>query len=141
MFVILQSKHVSFWFATGGAGVCLSRALASRAASLVSDGAFERAGDAIRLPDDVTLGFLSEHRLGVPLTRVAAFHSHLEPLRLIPEKDLSEQVSFSYARSGEPEDFDSDNVVSVGGGVSRRKDPTRFMSLHCRLYPGSIKQC
>ena len=56
------------------------------------DGEFERAGDAIRLPDDVTLGFLAEHRLGVTLTRVPGFHSHLEPLRVIPRAELKDQV-------------------------------------------------
>lgn len=94
-----SKKPVSFWFATGGAGVCLSRALAARFASEAdadagadATGSFERAGESIRLPDDVTLGFVSEHRLRVPLTRVRGLHSHLEPLAAIPEERLAEQV-------------------------------------------------
>ena len=88
-----RRRPVSFWFATGGAGVCLSRALVTRRHAFES-GAFERAGEAIRLPDDVTLGFVAEHRLGVRLTRVAGLHSHLEPLGLIPEEQLHQQVLY-----------------------------------------------
>ncbi len=55
------------------------------------------------------------------------------------------QISFSYSRpSSEDEDSDDnamDNVVDLRGGLDSDEDPTRFISLHCHLYPGSIKEC
>lgn len=54
---------------------------------------FEEIGESIRLPDDVTVGFIVEHKLGVPLTPIKLFHSHLEPLKLIPKHQLHQQVS------------------------------------------------
>lgn len=49
---------MKFWFATGGAGFCLSKSLATKMAPYVRDGKFVALGDKIRLPDDVTLGYL-----------------------------------------------------------------------------------
>ena len=85
-------KKISFWFATGGAGFCLSRPLAEKMRGLVTTEGFVDVGERIRLPDDVTLGFVAEHLLGVPLTRVDEFHSHLEALKLIPSDSFENQV-------------------------------------------------
>ena len=74
-----DKKKVSFWFATGGAGFCLSRPLVERMKGLVEKGELVAAGENIRLPDDVTVGYIVEHKMGVPLTVVRTFHSHLEP--------------------------------------------------------------
>ncbi|KHN70966.1 Fringe glycosyltransferase [Toxocara canis] len=49
---------VQFWFATGGAGFCLSRSLLTKMSSYVRNGGFELLGDYLKLPDDVTLGYL-----------------------------------------------------------------------------------
>lgn len=86
----VRKRKVAFWFATGGAGLCLSRPLVERMAAL--ERGLEATGEDIRLPDDVTLGFIIEHKLGVPLTQVKQFHSHLEPLKLIPSSQIREQV-------------------------------------------------
>ena len=64
----------------------------------------------MRLPDDVTMGFLVESLAGVAMTRVDQFHSHLEPLRLVT--DLHNQISFSYSSYGEKGER---NVVEVEG--------------------------
>merc|ERR1712156_590681 len=50
-------KRISFWFATGGAGFCLSKSLSEKMRALAK----------------------------VPLTKVDEFHSHLEPLRLVSD--------------------------------------------------------
>jgi fringe protein len=50
---------------------------------LVDGGKLVATCEEIRLPDDVAVGYLAEHVLGTPLTVVEAFHSHLEPLRMI----------------------------------------------------------
>lgn len=49
---------MTFWFATGGAGFCISRALALKMLPIASSGKFVAIGDKIRFPDDVTMGFI-----------------------------------------------------------------------------------
>lgn len=88
----VNHKKIAFWFATGGAGFCLSRPVLERMSELLEKESFETTGENIRLPDDVTLGYIVEHKLGVPLTTVKQFHSHLEALKLIPNDELSDQV-------------------------------------------------
>ena len=105
---------------------------------LAADGKFSSIGDKIRLPDDVTMGYIAEHLLKTPLTVVEEFHSHLEPQRLIAatrgrvgaeaavgirswdnEHELQNQISFSYGKYGEEM-----NVIAVEG-FSDEEDPTR----------------
>lgn len=43
-------------------------------------------------------------------------------------------MSFSYARTI---DNDNWNVLQIDGGINKIKDPTRFYSLHCYLFPQS----
>ncbi|XP_058465240.1 fringe glycosyltransferase [Malaya genurostris] len=123
------NKKVTFWFATGGAGFCISRALALKMLPIASSGKFMAIGDKIRFPDDVTMGFIIEHILNVPLTVVDAFHSHLEPMEFIRPETFHDQVSFSYARMK-----NEWNVVKVDG-FDLKTDPKRIYSLHCYLYP------
>lgn len=148
-----MNKKVTFWFATGGAGFCVSRALALKMMPIAASGKFVAIGDKIRFPDDVTMGFLigklvqhcshiatnanafcfffsTEHILKVPLTVIDAFHSHLEPMEFIRPETFHDQVSFSYARMR-----NEWNVVKVDGGFDLKTDPKRIYSLHCYLYP------
>jgi Fringe-like len=53
-----KNKKISFWFATGGAGFCISRALAQKMLPVAGNGKFVAIGDKIRFPDDVTMGFI-----------------------------------------------------------------------------------
>lgn len=134
-----DKKKVSFWFATGGAGFCLSRPLVEKMKPMVENGEFVATGENIRLPDDVTVGFMVEHKLGVPLTVVRSFHSHLEPLRMIPESSMADQISFGYA---EPSTLQQSNHIALNRGLSELEDPTRFISLHCYLFgPNSLEMC
>ena len=57
-----------------------------------SDGKFISIGEKIRLPDDVTLGYIVEHLLNKKLTVVDNFHSHLEPMKFIKMNSLADQV-------------------------------------------------
>lgn len=126
-----DKKKVSFWFATGGAGFCLSRPLVERMSPMVANGEFVATGEKIRLPDDVTVGYMVEHVLGVPLTVVRSFHSHLEPLRLIAESKMADQISFGYAA---PSHSQQSNHIALSKGLNELDDPTRFISLHCYLF-------
>lgn len=66
--------QVHFWFATGGAGFCLSRSLLRKLQPYVERGRFEALADRLKLPDDVALGFA--------LGRL--FMQHVQPGQIIP---------------------------------------------------------
>jgi len=127
-----SQEKVSFLFATGGAGFCLSRSSAMRMAGPAGGGRFEAVGDKIRLPDDVTMGYVAERLADTPLTVVPEFHSHLETQGLLQEATFADQISFSYSELEQARP----NVVSLRlGKFDQTQDPTRFMSLHCQLFP------
>ena len=48
----------------------------------------------MRLPDDVTMGYIVEQLAGMAMTRLDQFHSHLEPLCLVT--NLPNKISLSY---------------------------------------------
>jgi fringe protein len=98
----------------------LSRALANKMVPVAGGGKFESVGDKIRLPDDVTMGYIAEHVLGTTLTVVPEFHSHLEPQRFLSEKNIEDQISFSYSKYG-----GEMNVIDLEGGFDKAEDPTR----------------
>lgn len=117
-----------FWFATGGAGVCMSRPLVLKMRSWTTRTNFMRACDQISLPDDCTLGYLA-HLVRANLTQVSSFHSHLEDLSTIDERDLEHQVTLSY---------NADNTISITG-LPKDKDPSRLYSFHCKHFPDSSR--
>lgn len=124
------SVSVKFWFATGGAGFCISRGLALKMSPWASLGNFISTAEKIRLPDDCTIGYIIEALLEVTLTHTHLFHSHLENLQKLPTDSVLEQVTLSYGG------FENRrNVVSIAGGFSLTEDPTRFKTVHCLLYP------
>lgn len=124
------SVSVQFWFATGGAGFCISRGLALKMSPWASLGNFISTAEKIRLPDDCTIGYIIEALLEVRLTHTLLFHSHLENLQKLPPDVVLQQVTLSYGG------FENRrNVVSVVGGFSLAEDPTRFKTVHCLLYP------
>ncbi|XP_058894547.1 beta-1,3-N-acetylglucosaminyltransferase lunatic fringe [Kogia breviceps] len=123
-------RPVHFWFATGGAGFCISRGLALKMSPWASGGHFMSTAERIRLPDDCTVGYIVEALLGVPLIRSGLFHSHLENLQQVPTSELHEQVTLSYGM------FENKrNAVHIKGPFSVEADPSRFRSIHCHLYP------
>lgn len=125
-----HTRNISFWFATGGAGFCLSRALAFKMMPFASRGRFVRTCEKIRLPDDVTMGYIIEHLLSKPLTVIDLFHSHLEPMKFLRTDTLHDQISFSYHQLNN----EWINVLKIDG-FDIKYDPSRFLSLHCFLFP------
>ena len=120
--LLLLHQEMSFWFATGGAGFCLSRSmvlkmkpfarfvhflfelslfnniyvlhlLSNYAYAHNSGGKFISLGEKIRLPDDVTIGYIIEYMLGKNLTVVEQFHSHLEPMKYLTPNVVKDHVS------------------------------------------------
>ncbi|XP_062311725.1 beta-1,3-N-acetylglucosaminyltransferase manic fringe [Osmerus eperlanus] len=125
-----KTREVKFWFATGGAGFCLSRRLAEKMMPWASGPRFEQTSAVIRLPDDCTVGFIVELRLGIPMMHCSSFHSHLENLLLLSPSSIPLQVTLSYGV------FENKmNSVELKGVFSKEDDPSRFKSVHCLLYP------
>ncbi|KAK6300744.1 hypothetical protein J4Q44_G00288420 [Coregonus suidteri] len=125
-----KTKEVQFWFATGGAGFCLSRRLAEKMAPWASGPRFEQTSAVIRLPDDCTVGFIIERRLGISMVHSSMFHSHLENLLLLTPSNIPLQVTLSYGL------FENKmNSVELKGLFSKEDDPSRFKTVHCLLYP------
>ncbi|XP_043349896.1 beta-1,3-N-acetylglucosaminyltransferase lunatic fringe isoform X2 [Dermochelys coriacea] len=121
---------VHFWFATGGAGFCISRGLALKMSPWASGGHFMSTAEKIRLPDDCTIGYIIESVLGVKLIRSNLFHSHLENLHQVPKTEIHKQVTLSYGM------FENKrNSIHMKGAFSTDEDPSRFRSIHCLLYP------
>uniref|UniRef100_A0A672KDT8 LFNG O-fucosylpeptide 3-beta-N-acetylglucosaminyltransferase n=1 Tax=Sinocyclocheilus grahami TaxID=75366 RepID=A0A672KDT8_SINGR len=123
-------RPVNFWFATGGAGFCVSRGLALKMSPWASGGHFMNTAEKIRLPDDCTIGYIIESVLGVPLTRSSLFHSHLENLQQVSKSEVHKQITLSYGM------FENKrNIINMKGAFSVEEDPSRFKSVHCLLYP------
>ncbi|MCI4384013.1 hypothetical protein PGIGA_G00033420 [Pangasianodon gigas] len=124
------STSVKFWFATGGAGFCISRGLALKMSPWASLGNFITTAEKIRLPDDCTIGYIIEALLEVPLIHINLFHSHLENLQRMRTADVIKQVTLSYGG------FENRrNVMPIAGAFSLTEDPSRFKTVHCLLYP------
>ncbi|XP_066545088.1 beta-1,3-N-acetylglucosaminyltransferase lunatic fringe [Amia ocellicauda] len=125
-----KMRPVHFWFATGGAGFCVSRGLALKMSPWASGGHFMNTAEKIRLPDDCTIGYIIESVLGVKLIRSNLFHSHLENLQQVPKSELHKQVTLSYGM------FENKrNAINMKGAFPVEEDPSRFKSVHCLLYP------
>jgi hypothetical protein len=148
-----KQKRIKFWFGTGGAGFCLSRPLTDQLTRHASGRKFISVSEKLRLPDDVTMGYIISIMAGVDLTRVEEFHSHLEPLHLVT--NLHDQISFSYSEpttttgggssgsgGGSQYRYSNSNIVEAGlNEFSLSEDPTRFKSIHCRLFRESVDWC
>lgn len=52
------SHQAQFWFATGGAGFCISRPLAQKMAPVIRNEKLMTISDRIGFPDDVSIGFI-----------------------------------------------------------------------------------
>ncbi|CAG5928823.1 unnamed protein product, partial [Menidia menidia] len=80
---------------------------------------FERTSAKIRLPDDCTVGFIVEKRLGISMVHCPLFHSHLENLLLIGQRSIPQQVTLSYGI------FENKmNSIEVKGSFSKEDDPS-----------------
>nr|XP_055108695.1 beta-1,3-N-acetylglucosaminyltransferase manic fringe isoform X2 [Symphalangus syndactylus] len=117
-----RTRLVQFWFATGGAGFCINRKLALKMAPWASGSRFMDTSALIRLPDDCTVGYIIECKLGGRLQPSPLFHSHLETLQLLRTAQLPEQVTLSYGV------FEGKlNVIKLQGPFSPEDDPSSDM--------------
>ena len=70
---------------------------------------------------DEALYDLLEGLLGVNLTVVPEFHSHLEAMTSLTLPELTSHISFSYLLEEE-----KNNVISLEGPFTHSMDPTRY---------------
>ncbi|CAL4094041.1 unnamed protein product, partial [Meganyctiphanes norvegica] len=124
-----RNQQISFWFATFGAGFCISSALGLKIKPIASGGKFMNVCDKIRQPDDVTMGYIIEHVLHKKLKVIEELHSHIESMQVINNNTLKHQISLSYSKIK-----NKMNVLTIEG-INKTVDPTRLLSLHCLLYP------
>lgn len=129
---VRMTEKVSFWFATGGAGFCLSKALALKMMPVAGGGKFMTIADEIGYPDDVSMGYIIEHLMDTKLVVIPEFRSHLETMKHIRPEEFKKQISFGYFGLNSPDV----NVIQIDG-FSVTADPTRFYSLHCLLFPNA----
>ena len=123
----------SYWFGTGGAGICMNMAAVEKLRGLLSeesgtsdDARLGSMCNKLGVPDDMALGIAFEVLLGIELTISSKFHSHLESLSFI--QSPSDEATLSYSESRK---LSSKQVK----GFSEHIDPTRFLSLHCAVHP------
>ncbi|KAB0404450.1 hypothetical protein E2I00_018384 [Balaenoptera physalus] len=89
-------------------------------ASGLSGPRFVDTSALIRLPDDCTVGYIVECKLGGHLQPSPLFHSHLETLQLLGAAQLPEQVTLSYGV------FEGKlNVIKLHGPFSPEEDSSR----------------
>lgn len=127
-----------FWFATLGAGVCLSKeSIRLLRPYTTSVAQFVRGCQRENYHDDIYLGFLLAAFLNVSLTKSHRFHSHLERAfyanRTRFLQIFSQQITFGVRRPDRyPYYLPQLYPISA--------DPYRLRTLHCLLYP-QMKQC
>ncbi|KAI6235155.1 hypothetical protein M3Y95_00021300 [Aphelenchoides besseyi] len=114
-----------FWFATGGAGICLSRTLLDRIRPFIPR--FNKLFTNFEAPDDVTFGYLVTNLLKVPLTTNKAFHSHLEDGKQI--STVQQQVSLSPVLG--------QDIPSMFSATANHH---LFYSLYCHIHPSKCKK-
>ncbi|KAF6023771.1 MFNG [Bugula neritina] len=135
-----KKKKISYWFATGGAALCISRALAKRMMPLCGNGEFIKRGEAINNPDDTVIGYVCNYLLGVPLTSIPEMHSHLEPMWQIDPLDYHKQISISWGEVVASKVIIIPNRLLIRDEIPQFPvsiDPTRAYTFHCHLFPKS----
>jgi len=124
----------TYWFATGGAGYCLSLSLLHELRLLSDKGTtIASVGNDLQVPDDIALAYLIYRYCGVALTVNKHFHSHLEHLNSINELNIHQQFVLSGFAGNEKRER---NVVNIGRSKAD-EDPLRFHAIHCTLYPSN----
>lgn len=127
-----------FWFATLGAGVCLSKKTIhllenyTQTVEKFADGCVREF-----YPDDIYIGFLISNYLNVSLTMNHRFHSHLERSlyndTALLVQTFHQQITFGFPLSRAI-------TKSLPHLFPRSKDPTGMLTLHC-LLNSQLENC
>ncbi|PKK29791.1 MFNG O-fucosylpeptide 3-beta-N-acetylglucosaminyltransferase, partial [Columba livia] len=113
-----QTKSVHFWFATGGAGFCISRNLARKMVPWASGKNFVSTSELIRLPDDCTVGYIIE--CSTPTWRTCSSSPPLGSHSRSPSATVSLRTSSMLLNSEAPshpkripQGFDHSTAISI----------------------------
>ncbi|CAF3945511.1 unnamed protein product [Adineta steineri] len=127
-----------FWFATLGAGVCLSKRTLhllepyTRTVSQFVDGCSRQW-----YPDDIYLAFILNNHLNISLTKNLRFHSHLESSLFKNRQEFidtfHQQITFGFGLPRTTSQY-------LPNLFSRNIDPLRMRTVHCLLYT-HFKDC
>ncbi|XP_041466757.1 beta-1,3-N-acetylglucosaminyltransferase radical fringe-like [Lytechinus variegatus] len=128
----LKNTSAEFWFGTGGAGVCYSKALVPKMMPYASRGKFGETCARAGRPDDMTIGFIVDYLLNGTLTKIPTFNSHIQNLTRLPTEDLHNQVTLSYSLNDKK--IKGPNIINMRPIME--DDPTRFKSFHCTYFRG-----
>ncbi|CAF0736928.1 unnamed protein product [Didymodactylos carnosus] len=124
---------IPFWFATLGAGICLSSKLLHLLKPYTTNvGHFIRGCIRENYFDDIYLGFIINNFLNVTLTKNEQFHSHLEKT-LFDNKEnfimnLANQITLG---------FRYPDRIPLFLPLVFSDDPWRIRLIHCLLFPNS----
>ncbi|KAI6177637.1 hypothetical protein M3Y97_00929500 [Aphelenchoides bicaudatus] len=118
----IRFGETSFLFGTGGAGICLSRALLHLIHPYI-DSFDHLTSKFFVAPDDVTLGYLINGLLRIPLTNEPSFHSHLHKLDAEQLDTLHKQAILGPKHS----------IIWRLSPMSS-KDKQLFYALHCHNF-------
>jgi fringe protein len=127
-----------FWFATLGAGVCLSKR-AIKLLKTYTQSPSEFADGCIRenYHDDIYLGFVLSGYLNISVTKTNHFHSHLEKDFYSDKqtflKTYTDQITFGF-RSPDRYPYYLPQLYTS------HTDPYHIRTLHCYLYT-QLDQC
>ena len=127
---LYPGQRRAFWFATGGAGFCISKGLA-RKMNVTHAGFIKISRRIGNRPDDVTVGYLVNNLLQTNLTVIQTFYSHTKRDQHFANHtrldDIKKAITLSYPVHG-----GRSGAVKIPG-FSFEHDPTRFYSIHCFL--------
>ncbi|CAF4781886.1 unnamed protein product [Rotaria sp. Silwood1] len=129
----------SFWFATLGAGVCLSKRTIillesyTKSVSEFIDGCINE-----NYHDDIYLGFILNAYLNITLTKNNHFHSHLEKFFYQNKQTFlhtfTNEITFGF-RTPDRYPYYLPQLYKT------HLDPYRIRTLHCLLYITQFKEC
>ena len=110
----------------------MSRSLAERVRPWAVNGKFKTLTD---MADDTTLGVLITYFLDTPLTDPGVFYSHLDDLGLVAGDGSGQYLDDVAVLSYGWRRYRWTTVSLYKPAFGAVEDPTRFLSLHCRLFP------
>nr|XP_002120813.1 beta-1,3-N-acetylglucosaminyltransferase lunatic fringe [Ciona intestinalis] len=132
LFATYYHGHIEkYKFAHGGAGCCISRPLALKMKPWCGREKLVVTTRETHMNDDCALGFIITNRLKIYITITDLLHSTREKLKNLNPDTLHEQVSLGQALGNTV----NLNKVKSSKIFNHDVDPTRFMTLHCFLFP------
>jgi len=128
-------------YGTGGAGWCLSRPLVERGIGFFTN--FVAECMDLDTPDDITLGYITQEKLGVRMKLERRLHSHLDVQKFQSKDEAMEQLTFGASNHKKMDlrhlvlpSWPGSYLVNKTTGFPPEDDPLGFRALHNSLFSG-----